>query len=104
FLSVFYVSFLVLIDPIIGRLLTPLYAFGRMAFTNYIGQSVFLVVLLMFIQNGKVVSYAVETITCLLVVVAQIIDYMLWINCCKYGPLEWIWRCGTYGKWLPIRK
>src|SRR5699024_1509725 len=73
FLSVFYVSFLVLIEPLIGKGLTPLNAFGRMAFTNYIGQSVILVVLLMFIPNGKVVSYAVATITCLLVVVAQII-------------------------------
>ena len=104
FLSVFYVSFLVLIEPIIGKLLTPLNAFGRMAFTNYIGQSVILVVLLMFIPNGKVVSYAVATITCLLVVVAQIIASTLWLKYFKYGPLEWIWRCGTYGKWLPIRK
>src|SRR5699024_4602882 len=58
FLFVYYVSFLVLIEDLIGKGLTPLNAFGRMAFTNYIGQSVILVVLLMFIPIGKVVSYA----------------------------------------------
>src|SRR5699024_10164038 len=63
FLSVFYVSFLVLIEPLIGKGLTPLNAFGRMAFTNYIGHSVILVVLLMFIPNGKVVSHAAATST-----------------------------------------
>src|SRR5699024_12571495 len=97
-----YVSFLVLIEPLIGKGLTPLNAFGRMAFTNYIGQSVILVVLLMFIPNGKVVSYAVATITCLLVVVAQIIASTLWLKSFKYVPIEWILPCGTYGNWFPL--
>src|SRR5699024_4596904 len=128
FLSVFYVSFLVLIVPLIRKGLTLFNAFGRIAFTFYIGQSVILVILVMFIEygnvvyysvatiicllvfllmfnpNGKVVYYAVATITYLLVVVAQIIASTLWLKYFKYGPLKWIWRCGTYGKWLPILK
>src|SRR5699024_3931905 len=104
FLSVFYVSFLVLIEPLIGKGLTPLNAFGRMAFTNYIGQSVILVVLLLFIPNDKVVCYVVALFACLPVVVPQLIDSTLWLKYFKYGSLEWIWRCGTYGKWLPILK
>ncbi|WP_418670812.1 hypothetical protein [Akkermansia sp.] len=23
---------------------------------------------------------------------------------CLFGPLEWIWRMLTYGKWLPLFK
>lgn len=104
FFSVFYVSFLVLIEPLIGKILAPLNSFGRMAFTNYIGQSVILVILLIFIPEGKMVSYSVATLTCALVVITQIVGSSLWLKLFRYGPLEWLWRCGTYGKWLPIRK
>ncbi|WP_332648969.1 DUF418 domain-containing protein [Lysinibacillus sp. 54212] len=102
--SVFYVSCLVLLEPFVKKLLLPLNAFGRMAFTNYIGQSVILVLIAMFIPGDKIVSYSVATIACLLVVVVQIISSSLWLKYFKYGPIEWLWRCGTYWKWLPIRK
>ncbi|MEF2290606.1 MULTISPECIES: DUF418 domain-containing protein [Virgibacillus] len=104
FFSVFYVSFLVLLEPLARKLLSPLNSFGRMAFTNYIGQSVILVIIAMFIPTGTVVSYITATITCVLVVIAQIIISAFWLRYFKYGPLEWLWRCGTYGKWLSIRK
>lgn len=105
FFSVFYISFLVLFEPLMGKLLAPLHAFGRMAFTNYIGQSVILVIIAMFIPvNETVVPYMTATITCLLVVIAQIIASSYWLRYFQYGPLEWLWRCGTYWKWLPIRK
>ncbi|RTQ87058.1 DUF418 domain-containing protein [Lysinibacillus telephonicus] len=104
FFSVFYVSFLVLLEPLVKKLLSPLNAFGRMAFTNYIGQSVILVIIAMFIPAGTVVSYIDATITCVLVVIAQIITSSFWLRSFKYGPLEWLWRCGTYGKWITIRK
>lgn len=104
FFSVFYVSFLVLLEPLVGKLLSPLNAFGRMAFTNYIGQSVILVIIAMFIAGETIVSYSFATIACALVVVVQIILSSLWLRFFKYGPIEWLWRCGTYWKWLPIRK
>ncbi|MEN1966577.1 DUF418 domain-containing protein [Lentibacillus sp. N15] len=104
FFSVFYVSFLVLLEPLVGKLLLPLNSFGRMAFTNYIGQSIILLIVLLFIPMDRAASYTIATITCALVVIAQIIASSLWLKFFKYGPLEWIWRCGTYGKWLSIRK
>ncbi|MEI4789064.1 DUF418 domain-containing protein [Bacillus sp. FJAT-53060] len=102
--SVFYVSFLVLLEPLMKKWVSPLNSFGRMAFTNYIGQSVILAIIAIFIPDGIVVSYTVSTITCAIVVIAQIIFSSLWLRFFKYGPLEWIWRCGTYGKWLTILK
>lgn len=102
--SVLYVSCLVLLEPLAKRFLSPLNAFGRMAFTNYIGQSVILVIIAMFIPGEKDVSYSVATIVCSLVVIVQIILSSLWLRFFKYGPIEWLWRCGTYWKWIPIRK
>ncbi|MTH54825.1 DUF418 domain-containing protein [Bacillus mangrovi] len=104
FFSVFYVSFLVLLYPLAGKWLSPLHAFGRMAFTNYIGQSVILILLALFIPVNSVVPYTTATITCLLVVIVQIIASSYWLAFFKYGPLEWLWRCGTYGRWLSIRR
>ncbi|TDL32876.1 DUF418 domain-containing protein [Jeotgalibacillus sp. S-D1] len=101
--SVCYVSFLVLLEPLFGRMLSPLNAFGRMAFTNYIGQTIILIIIAMFIPVNKVIPYTTATITCLLVVILQVIASSYWLKYFKYGPLEWLWRCGTYGRWLSIR-
>ena len=27
-----------------------------------------------------------------------------WLARCHMGPLEWLWRCGTYLRWLPLRR
>lgn len=27
----------------------------------------------------------------------------VWLRYFRYGPLEWLWRCGTHLRWLPIR-
>jgi len=102
--SIFYISSLVLLEPVARKWLSPLNSFGRMALTNYIGQSVILVGLLTFIPVNTLISYIVAAITCAIVVGVQIIASSLWLRVFKYGPLEWLWRCGTYGKWLSIRR
>ncbi|MBN1414974.1 MAG: DUF418 domain-containing protein, partial [Bacteroidales bacterium] len=37
------------------------------------------------------------------VLVLQIIASNIWLKYFQFGPLEWIWRCLTYKKWLKIR-
>jgi uncharacterized protein len=37
-------------------------------------------------------------------VVVQTYFSKIWLNNLKYGPLEWLWRCGTYLKIQPLRK
>ena len=27
-----------------------------------------------------------------------------WLARYRMGPLEWLWRCGTYLRWLPLRR
>lgn len=99
--TVFYVTFVVLVE---GKWLTPLQAYGKMAFTNYIGQSVLLVLIAQLLLGEMNVSYLAATVACAVVVCIQIIFSALWLKVFKYGPLEWLWRCGTYWQWLPIRK
>ncbi|WP_167751386.1 DUF418 domain-containing protein [Lentibacillus salicampi] len=102
--SIFYISLLVLLEPAVGKWLSPLHSFGRMALSNYIGQSIILVSLLVFIPVDTIVSYKVAAIVCLIVVGVQIIFSSLWLRHFNYGPLEWLWRCATYGNWVPIRR
>jgi uncharacterized protein len=78
---------------------------GRMALTNYLTQSL----VLTFLAYGwglglalKLNGFQVLGISFLLYVV-QVILNGLWLSKFKYGPLEWIWRCITYWKVLPVK-
>ncbi|MEJ8777644.1 DUF418 domain-containing protein [Pseudogracilibacillus sp. ICA-222130] len=102
--TIFYVSSLVVVEPFIGKILTPLYAYGRMAFTNYLGQTVMLLLVLQFFVKDSIVSYSYATISCAIIVLLQIAFSAFWLKYFKFGPFEWLWRCGTYGEILPIKK
>lgn len=78
---------------------------GRMALTNYLTQSL----VLTFLSYGWGLGLAMQLNgfqvlgICLLLFSAQIVISGLWLKLFKYGPLEWIWRCITYWRILPIR-
>ena len=79
---------------------------GRMACTNYLGQSVLGVLLFYGIGFGlgaKVGLLATEAIA-LGVYVFQIAVSALWLKYFRFGPVEWVWRMLTYGQKLPLRK
>jgi uncharacterized protein len=81
-------------------------AAGRMAFSNYIGTS--LVMMLVF-HGWAGGLYAELHRTELLVVVVLAWALMLawskpWLDRFRYGPLEWLWRCLTYWKVFPLRR
>lgn len=77
---------------------------GRMALTNYIGQSVWGMVLfygiglgfgadtgLIYILLAAIGVYLIETLFS-----------RLWLQHFRFGPLEWIWRMLTYGRFIRI--
>jgi len=33
----------------------------------------------------------------------NIVFSALWLRVFRFGPLEWVWRCATYGQVVPIR-
>lgn len=79
---------------------------GRMALTNYIMQSVIGMLLFYGIGFGlgsKISLWQTELIV-MGVFLFQIVFSHFWFALFKFGPLEWIWRMLTYGKWFNILK
>ena len=79
---------------------------GRMALTNYISQSLIGIVLFYGLGFGLGTSFGLIHIelTALAVFFLQILLSRLWLRYFRFGPLEWLWRLLTYGRYFPIRK
>jgi len=81
-------------------------AVGRMALTNYIGQSV--ICTSIFYGHGLGWFSKLERVELLYVVagvwVFQIIFSLLWLKYFRFGPLEWFWRSATYLQLQPMKK
>lgn len=88
-----------------ARLFSHFIPYGRTALTNYVLQSVIGTAifygwglgLLGDIRNIHTLSIAFG------IVVLQIVVSKLWLKKFRYGPLEWVWRMLTYGKWFSVR-
>ena len=81
-------------------------AVGKMAFTNYILES--LICTFIFYGHGLGFYGQVERKFQILIVFASwiliLIISPLWLRYFKFGPLEWLWRSLTYWNIQPIRK
>ena len=77
---------------------------GRMALTNYISQSLIGIVLFYGLGFGLGTSFGLIHIelTALGVFLLQILLSHLWLRYFRFGPLEWLWRLLTYGRYFPI--
>ncbi len=79
---------------------------GRMAFTNYLAQTL-IMASLFYLPWGPVwfgqMGPAALWIPVTAVWAAQLVWSPLWLSVFRMGPLEWLWRCLTYRRWLPIR-
>lgn len=90
-------------DNVLFRILA---APGRMALTNYIMQSVIGMIIFYGIgfRQGATVGLIYVELIAAGVFILQIIYSYLWLKKLQFGPLEWIWRMLTYGKWLKLIK
>lgn len=86
-------------------LVMPLAPLGRMALSNYLMQSVTLVVLFYGVGFGLIgkVGAAVCLVICVLQYAVQIVISWLWLKRYRFGPMEWVWRSLTYGRMQPMR-
>jgi uncharacterized protein len=89
-----------------GKLLSPLAATGRMAFTNYITQS--LVMTSIFYGGrgalmGEVDRPGLWALT-IAIWILQLIWSSLWLSRFEMGPFEWVWRSLTLGRRVPLWK
>jgi uncharacterized protein len=89
-----------------ARMFRWLAAVGRMAFTNYIMQTV--ICTLIFFGYG--LNYYAELRFYQLFFIAaaiwafQLITSPLWLRFFLFGPLEWVWRSLTYWRIQPFRR
>lgn len=75
---------------------------GRMALTNYIGQSVIGFILFYGVGFGLGASFGLGATELVAagVFLFEVVFSRMWLTLFRFGPLEWIWRMLTYGKWL----
>ncbi|MFJ7935998.1 DUF418 domain-containing protein [Sporosarcina sp. NPDC096371] len=69
-----------------------LVSYGRMSLTNYIMQTIFgvLIIASLVTTTEEAIIYSV------LILTVQIIFSNIWMRYFNFGPLEWLWRTGTY--------
>ena len=89
-----------------AKLLRILAKPGQMALTNYIMQSVFGIFIYYGIgcKLGLSMGLMLVEVTALYIFAFQTGLSYVWLKHFRYGPLEWVWRMCTYGKWLPIKR
>ena len=88
-----------------GKLFTSLAAPGRMALSNYISQSLVGVLLFYGLGFGLGCSFGLVYVelTAFVVFVLQIVVCKCWLHHFRFGPLEWVWRMLTYGRFFNLR-
>ncbi|WP_330502259.1 DUF418 domain-containing protein [Peribacillus frigoritolerans] len=107
-LTIFYITAITLLAERAGasRLLHPLSYIGRMSMSNYLFQS--MVCTGIFYSYGLglygSVSYTAGFVFLIALFCLQILLSLLWMGLYEYGPVEYIWRCFTYGKKPVMRR
>lgn len=108
FITLGYVSMLLLMIRFgLRRLVGVLAPVGRMAFTNYLTQTL-IMTFLFYLPGGPKWFGTMGPAELWAVVggvwIAQLIWSPLWLSVFQMGPLEWLWRCLTYGRMVPLMK
>jgi len=93
-------------SPRAHRFVAPIGAVGRMALTNYLTHSIVFTTLANGYGAGLYnrVSLFAGLLLTLATFVIQIALSNAWLRRFRFGPLEWVWRSLTYGKFQPLRR
>ena len=102
-----YLAILVALAPATGSWFGErISAAGRAAFTNYLGTSVVMLFVFgnwgldLFGRLGRSELYVVTLFAWAIMLAWS----KPWLGRFRYGPLEWLWRCLTYGKVFALRR
>ncbi|MED1467938.1 DUF418 domain-containing protein [Bacillus salipaludis] len=98
--SAFYVGILILLlqSQFFRKILSPLKRYGRMSLTNYVSQTVIILLVGNAFDLFGHISYLNTFFICLVIYFVQLLFSVMWLHFCRYGPLEWIWRFATNKK------
>ena len=85
--------------------LKPLAYTGRMALSNYLFQSIVCTTIFYSYGLGLYgkVGAAFGLVLTVVIFVIQIFISQYWFKHFRFGPVEWLWRCLTYGKFFGIK-
>lgn len=83
------------------KLLQPV---GQMALTNYISQTVIMLIIFYGFNLFNQVSPVWFIPIVISVFIFQVVISHIWMRLFRYGPLEWLWRSFTYLKLMPIKR
>jgi len=88
------------------RYLLPFAAVGRTALTNYLLQSVLCTLFFYHCTTGLYgrIGPAMGLVPTVILFGAQIAASNWWLKRYCFGPMEWLWRGMTYGKFPSMRK
>ncbi|WP_340112663.1 DUF418 domain-containing protein [Maribellus mangrovi] len=106
-LAIFYMMALALMydKKWIQKLLKPVLAVGKTAFSNYVLQSLIGIIVFYGIGFGLAEQFGplAWTVCALIIFTFQMIVSNIWLKYFRFGPLEWIWRSLTYNKMQALR-
>lgn len=109
FVSFGYASVVMLVckAPWLKLVRAPFAAAGRMAFTNYLTQTMTMV----FLTVGGIglglfgeLERVQQVQIVLIIWLVQLIVSPIWLSIFRFGPFEWLWRSLSYGKIQPFLK
>ena len=88
------------------RFIVPFAAVGRMALTDYLMQSVLCTLFFYHYTTGLYgrVGPALAWVPTIVLYSAQVVFSNWWLGRFRFGPMEWLWRGLTYGRFPAMRK
>jgi uncharacterized protein len=105
FAFLYLTGFLLLLRTPLRRPLDAVFApMGKLALTNYVLASVLILLGDALLDVGERTRYGTVVWLGLAIGVVQALWSPLWLRRFQYGPLEWVWRCLTWWRIVPIRR
>ncbi|MCC5916271.1 MAG: DUF418 domain-containing protein [Cryomorphaceae bacterium] len=97
------IALIVMNRPKLLKIFAPV---GQTALSNYLFQSVISIIIFYGVGLGYYGKFGLSGVLffALIVFICQIIFSKIWLKYFRFGPLEWLWRQMTYGRWIKNRK
>jgi uncharacterized protein len=87
-----------------GGFLRRLAPVGRTALTSYISQTLFCTIAFEWLGMGRGLGALGCMAAAVLIFAVQCVLARAWLQHFRFGPLEWFWRCATYGEFIALRR
>jgi uncharacterized protein len=108
FVALAYIGMMMLVckAPALAPITRTLGAVGRMAFTNYLLQTVICTTVFyghglgLFGRVSRVGQAVIVVVVWTLIVILSVV----WLQRFRFGPVEWLWRSLTYRRLQPMRR